>query len=335
MNTSGVYNGRHISRHMTTRVARKWIVTQKNSPQSLSPNGDAVMQRFLSTPQRKGEAMNKCIIDYGTKTGPIRAYTPRPAHQIPTGRKRGCVQGYSPGARRRLMREIHQLAACWEYLRPVFITLTLPGKDWEQIDYKAAFKRWRERLRAFVPGVWGFWVLEYQQRGAVHYHLALDREEVQRASGSLPAFQQWVSQSWYESVGSGQEDHLKAGTNVRYFKKLPEYLAKELGKHLRQDVDNQAAQRHTGRFWGKIGKEALKAHQIEHQREVTEAEFRHFQRARKRYWWPRCMEWAQKSGRSEEPIWLPNYLPKATLLDQVERNLRPDDAGPTSTMKDE
>lgn len=261
--------------------------------------------------------MNKCIIDYGTKTGPIRAYASRPAHQIPTGRKRGRVRGYSPGARRRLRQEIHRLAARWEHLRPVFITLTLPGKDWEQVDYQAVFKRWRERLRVFIPGVWGLWVIEYQQRGAVHYHLALDREEVQRVSGSLSAFQQWVSQSWYESVGSDQEEHLKAGTNVRYFKDLPVYLAKEMSKSLHQNTDNQAAQRHTGRFWGKIGKEALKAHQIEHQREMTEAEFRHFQQVRKRYWWPRCTEWAQKAGRSEEPIWLPNYLPKATLLDLV------------------
>ena len=284
------------------------------------------VRRFLSTPQRKSTAMKKCIIDYGTKTGPIRAYAPRPAHQMPTGRRRRRVRGYSPDARRRLRQEIHRLAARWEKLRPIFITLTLPGKDWEQIDYKAAFKRWRERLRALIPGVWGFWVIEYQKRGAVHYHLALDHEAVLRVSESLDALRQWVSQSWYESVGSGQEDHLKAGTNVRSFKDLPGYLAKEMSKHLRQDADNQAVQRHTGRFWGKIGKGLIKAHQIENKREVTEAEFRHFQEVREGYWRPRCVAWARKSGRAEEGVWLPNYLPSATLLDQGKR----DPSGPSS-----
>ena len=279
--------------------------------------------------------MAKYIIDHGTKRGPVRAYTPTPAGSMPQGGRRGPITGYSPGARSRFMREIHRLAARWGYLHPISITLTLPGKDWEQIDYKAAFKRWRERLRAFIPGVWGFWVLEYQKRGAVHYHLALDYQAVLRkVNGSLEEFQQWVSQSWYESVGSGQEDHLKAGTNVCYFTKLPVYLAKELGKHLWPDADNQAAQHHRGRFWGKIGKELIKAHQVEHQREVTEAEFMHFQQVREAYWRPRLTEWARKSGRTEEPIWWLHYLPSATLLDKGERDARPDQAGPRGSKKD-
>ena len=260
------------------------------------------------------------IIDYGTKTGPIRLHESIPIGRMPTGGKRGPITGYSSGARLRLRQEIFSLAVRWEELRPIFITLTLPGKDWKQIDYKAAFKRWGERLRNYVPRVWGFWVIEYQKRGAIHYHLALDREAILRVSKSLKAFKPWVSQSWYESVGSGQEDHLKAGTNVRYFRKLPVYLAKEMGKSLSEAAHERAAQRHTGRFWGKIGKEFIKAHQIEHKREVTEAEFRRFQQERKRYWWPLLTNWAQKSGRSEKPVWLPNYLPSATLLDESERD---------------
>ena len=253
---------------------------------------------------------------------------------MPVGGRRGPITGYSANARRRFMREIYRLAARWEYLYPIFITLTLPGKDWEQIDYKAAFKRWRERLCAFIPGVWGFWVIEYQKRGAVHYHLALDYQAILRVSGSLEDFQPWVSQSWYESVGSGQEDHLKAGTNVCYFTRLPVYLAKEMGKHLWPDTDNQAAQRHRGRFWGKIGKELIKANQVEHIREVTEAEFMHFQQVRGAYWRHRYLAWAQKYGRAEEPIWWPQYLPSATLLDEGEQDARPDQAGPRGAKKD-
>ena len=245
------------------------------------------------------------IIDYGAETGPLRAYTPIPAGRMPTGGKRGPITGYSPSARRRLVREIDRLSARWEKLRPIFITLTLPGKDWEEINYKAAFKRWWIRLCQYVPGVWGFWVIEYQKRGAVHYHLALDREAVLQVSGSLKAFKPWVSQSWYESVGSGQEDHLSAGTNVRYFRKLPVYLAKERGKRMPPYADNEAAPRHTGQFWGKIGRKAIEAHQIENVREVTEAEFRRFQQVRESYWRPRMTAWAQKFGQSEEPIWLP------------------------------
>ena len=222
-----------------------------------------------------------------------------------------------------------------EKQRPVFITLTLPGRDWEQIDYQDAFKRWRERLCQYVPGVWGFWVIEYQKRGAIHYHLALDREAILQVSGSLKAFKPWVSQSWYESVGSGQEDHLKAGTNGRYCKSLPTYLAKEKGKRMPPDVDNEAAPRHTGQFWGKIGRKFIKTHQIENVKEVTEAEFQHFQKVLESYWRPLLTERARKSGRTGEPVWLPNYLLSATLLDEVKEGAQSDEATPTDTTQDE
>ena len=54
--------------------------------------------------------MEKYLIDYGSKTGPIRAYAPPPKGSMPTGGRRGPVKGFSPGARRRLRRGIHRLA---------------------------------------------------------------------------------------------------------------------------------------------------------------------------------------------------------------------------------
>ena len=94
-------------------------------------------------PHRKGNAMEKYLIDYGSKTGPIRAYAPPPTGSMPTGGRRGPVKGFSSSARRNFVREIHRLTVRWEKLRPLSVTLTLPGRNWEQIDYQAAFKRWR------------------------------------------------------------------------------------------------------------------------------------------------------------------------------------------------
>ena len=128
---------------------------QKFTSDPTAQRGAAMQRRNVSCLHYRDKAMKKCIIDYSTKTGPLRAYGSRPAGRMPRGGKRGRVRGYSPGARRHLIREIHRLAARWEKLRPIFITLTLPGKDWEQIEHKAAFKRWRARLCTFIPGVWG------------------------------------------------------------------------------------------------------------------------------------------------------------------------------------
>ena len=119
-----------------------------------------------------------------------------------------------------------------------------------------------------------------------------------------------------------------------WWQTLERYAMPRLGNMRVDRIGREDVQRHKGQFWGKIGKEALKAHQIEHKREVTEAEFRHFQRVREGYWRPRFMDWARKSGRSDESIWLPHFLPSATLLDESERDPRPDEAGPTGSVKD-
>lgn len=254
------------------------------------------------------------IVDYGSKAGPIRAYKPTPAGRMPRGGRRGPITGYSPEARRRFVREIHRLAVRWEGRPPLFVTLTLPGRDWKRIDYKAAFKRWRERLCDAVPGVWGFWVLEYQDRGAVHYHLALDREAIEGACRGWRTFRRWVARSWYASVGSGQATHLRAGTNVEPFEKLPVYLAKEMGKHLSPRARARGAPHHTGRFWGKIGAELIKDHQIERATAVSEGEFRVFRKARRRYWSPMLRRLAAREGWENLNFRVPGFLPNGAYL---------------------
>jgi hypothetical protein len=50
------------------------------------------------------------------------------------------------------------------------------------------------------------WVMEFQARGAGHFHIFTTQ----------PLDRQWLAQAWYEIVGSGDEKHLQAGTSVQY-----------------------------------------------------------------------------------------------------------------------
>lgn len=50
------------------------------------------------------------------------------------------------------------------------------------------------------------WVMEFQERGAGHFHIFTTQ----------PVDRQWIAKAWYEIVGSGDPKHLKAGTSVQY-----------------------------------------------------------------------------------------------------------------------
>ena len=170
-------------------------------------------------------------------------YNPR------SGGKRGEIKGFSSASRRRLIRFLFSL----EKPPEVMVTLTYPG-EWE-VDYH----KWKRDLDVFFKRVarkfsdyWFVWKLEFQKRGAPHFHLL----------GSFgddvvinQALKEWVSRVWYEIVGSGDEKHLKAGTNVEVLdsnKKVRAYVCKYISK---EDMpkDENGKEVKVGRWWGKSG----------------------------------------------------------------------------------
>lgn len=125
----------------------------------------------------------------------------------------------------------------------VFLTLTYPGAY--PTDGKLVKEHWR-KMRAWLVrrGIGGFWCLEFQLRGAPHFHVFLtervDKEEVSRV--------------WYEIVGSGDEKHLRAGTRIEAIREpqaLAVYAAKYACKMEQKDVPEDYQD--VGRFWGIFG----------------------------------------------------------------------------------
>ncbi|MGH1488203.1 MAG: rolling circle replication-associated protein [Acidimicrobiales bacterium] len=181
------------------------------------------------------------------------------------------ITEFSRKSRTRLIRRC--LSIPWgEYVEPDerihVVTLTAPA-DYLAVfkDHKDGYKALRsfqDRLR-YATGrkARGFWKLEFQRRGAPHWHLILITPRYidgQRLT-------QWLSQAWYEAVGSGVESHLRAGTNVDIEQSLQASDALRLalyfaGYSTRKDkeyqhqvpeegwVDENGS---TGRFWGYFG----------------------------------------------------------------------------------
>lgn len=126
---------------------------------------------------------------------------------VPSGR-RGVITGFSPSSRRRLMDLLNSINRQAVKHLPLFITLTYPAV-WPQsaATWKRHLDNWLKRLKREWPDVSCIWRLEFQKRGAPHFHIL--------AFGCrfLPA--KWVAEAWYSVVGSGDKSHLGAGTQVK------------------------------------------------------------------------------------------------------------------------
>lgn len=122
----------------------------------------------------------------------------------------------------------------------IMITLTYPGEfpaDGKKVKRDLdAFKKWLARR-----GVSWAWFLEFQERGAPHFHLFTN----------LPVKAEKVAQAWFRIVGSGDEKHLRAGTRVEWLRNPDAagiYAAKYGSKAEQKEVPDEY--QNVGRFWG-------------------------------------------------------------------------------------
>jgi hypothetical protein len=124
---------------------------------------------------------------------------------------------------------------------PLFITLTYPAV-WpsEPAVWKRHLDTWLKRLEREYVGLAAIWKLEFQARGAPHFHLLV--------FGTRWISAKWCARSWYEVVESGDERHLLAGTEVkriRSWRGVMSYASKYLAKKTSENLPEMV-----GRFWG-------------------------------------------------------------------------------------
>jgi hypothetical protein len=115
---------------------------------------------------------------------------------------------------------------------------------------KAHFRAFVERCRRYHEreghAGWSiFWFLEFQARGAPHFHF-FTNYEIPRDLLAL-----W----WYDVVGSGDKRHLLAGTRIEYLRAgrsgAISYASKYAAKVEQKAVP--AGFEDVGRFWGAVG----------------------------------------------------------------------------------
>lgn len=172
------------------------------------------------------------------------------------GGLRGEIVEFSRASRRRLLTLLNSINKN-EIKRPLFVTLTYPA-SWPESprEWKKHLERFRSRIVRRYGKFPVIWRLEYQRRGAPHFHLLMF------APLDLGELIPFVARSWAESVASGDDKHLVAGTRceiVASWRGVNSYAAKYMGK-LEQ---LQPGQESPGRFWGVWYKNLLPISAIE------------------------------------------------------------------------
>lgn len=164
------------------------------------------------------------------------------------GERRGQVNGLSSKARARLLWCAENTPAL-NCKGLMFVTLTYPGewpKDGREV--KRHLDTFGKRMRR-VDGFF-LWVLEYQTRGAPHFHLLAKFP----GDWDLKQVREWVEVAWFQVVGSGDEKHLNAGTSVEIVKNPAAagyYVSQYAGKWDQKTIP--AGVTLPGRMWGLVG----------------------------------------------------------------------------------
>jgi len=195
---------------------------------------------------------------------------------------RGRINGFSSDSRERLLRRAVSLP--WEGAVGAggigMVTFTYPAifpKDGRvaKAQLKRLYERWR--VRYSVPQ--GMWKMEFQERGAPHFHcfLGLPEEEEQLWA--------WLLGQWYEIVGSCDERHLYHGVDISRWRwgtlgesrsRVGEYFARHGAKGWKS-YQNRVPEGYVspGQFWGVWGLKPdvhvvpLSRREYVHQRRLT------------------------------------------------------------------
>ena len=175
-----------------------------------------------------------------------------PAHHSDTRKRkqqpRGRIKEWSAASRSRLKHTLGRLQR-EELGRAMIVTLTYPAECPAPDDhdvYKAHLHRFNMALRRRWPLCSGIWKLEFQARGAAHYHFMLFGLHDE----PLEALRAWTRKTWYRIAHNGDKNLGVSCEQVAPVKSTGGamgYFAKYLGKG-----DQTMPGNFSGRYWGKV-----------------------------------------------------------------------------------
>ncbi len=162
--------------------------------------------------------------------------------------KRAEVSSFSERSRQRLRIKI---ASVCRANPPLFCTLTYPVEwTWDAKLWKRHLKIFSQRFCRRYPAAGFIWKLEFQKRGAPHFH-----PFVWGIGDELREFRHWISDVWNEIAGDGDPNHLMAGTSVERMRR-PEAAIRYVSGYASKSDQTRPGER-VGRYWGILGRDQI------------------------------------------------------------------------------
>jgi len=164
--------------------------------------------------------------------------------------KRGEITEFSARSRQRLRCKI--ASVCRNEL-PYFLTLTYPAEwTWDVELWKRHLKIFSQRFERRFPTAGFIWKLEFQERGAPHFHpFVWGIPESDGFRGIID----FISEAWFEVVASGDQKHFVAGTSVQKIRSVMgamRYVSGYASKN-----DQTLPGKKVGRYWGVVGRKNI------------------------------------------------------------------------------
>lgn len=170
--------------------------------------------------------------------------------------QRGIIHGMSAKSRKRMLEGIAQWSN-FDIGRAYFVTITYHE------EYGVHFSAWKrdielleKRMKRSFSEMGGLWKLEFQTRGAPHFHLLVSGVDAVQSE-----MVEWVTKNWAEIAHSTSEYKGKYATNVRRVYSLrhamhycAKYMTKDVPLYVNPDSDGVLEPIPTGRIWAFFGK---------------------------------------------------------------------------------
>jgi len=202
--------------------------------------------------------------------GLLQLRPPRPP-QAPPPQFRGKkekIRGFSAQSRVNCLQQVNKIS---ETSLPIFLTLTYH-------DFVEDFKVWKNHLNQFstelrkkYPSARGLWKLEFQRRGAPHFHFCLWFPLVDEELKEIfsQTFRDWASNVWLRIIKQEEIENLLYGVCVEVARNSTHVLIYMGGHFFKANQDRKDLE--TGRSWGFIRKQEIEFD--EHKSTVTEKQF--------------------------------------------------------------
>lgn len=198
---------------------------------------------------------------------------------------RGTIKGISSSSRYRLIKLLAKISRPDE---AVFITLTYRNFTDDFTVWKRHLHSFGKRLRYHYPQMAALWRLEFQKRGAPHFHILawLARD------ANVDELRNRFAAIWCKIIGQETAANLEYGVEVAAvtdFRASAFYLSVYQAKDS-QERDDIA----TGREWGVWNRDGLRLEPVE-QTEITRQQFLLFRRVLRRHY----SAFMRRTGKTE------------------------------------